>query len=98
MPWADLVVAVPCGRAVHTDSWAAVASVDSAFQLDGHHPSCFQVPKAVVRGHEEGFAHVHPIEGLADRLWYQQADRLEDGRPVAVAPPPGLAVRLWVGP
>lgn len=93
MPSADLAVAVQCGRAVHTDSWAAVASVGSAFQLAGYHPSCFQVPKAVVRGQEEGFVHVHPIEGLADRLWYQQADRLEDGRPVAVAPPPGSAVR-----
>ena len=97
VPSAD-PAAAPFGRAVHTDSWAAVASEDFAFQLNGYYPSCFQEPKAVVLDREEDFVHVHPTEGLADHLSYQQADKLEGGHPAAVEHPLGLVARLLVDP
>ncbi len=91
------LAAVPFDRAAHRDSLIAAPFVGSAFQLDGHLPSCFQVRVVAVRDLVEGFVRGLPTVGPADLLWYQQADMLEDEHPVVAVLPLGLADHSLVG-
>lgn len=88
---------VPFDRAAHMDSLVAAAFVGSAFQLDDPLPSCSLVRVAAVQDLVEDFEHGHPTVDLVDLRWYQQADTLEDERPVAAVLLLGLADRSLVG-
>lgn len=92
----DLAV-VPFDRVAHMGSSVAAAFVGSAFQPDGHLPSCSLVQVVAVPDLVEDSVHGHPTVGLVGLLLYRQADMLGDAHPVVVVLPLGWADHLLAG-